>query len=51
VAQALRADCDEVIVLAEVPDAASVRDAYRDYGPVADSEIVHLMRAAPAPID
>jgi putative phosphoribosyl transferase len=48
-AQALRADCDELIVLAEVADAASVRAAYADYRPVTDSEIVHLMRAVPAP--
>ena len=48
-AHVLRADCDELIVLAEAADAASVRDAYRDYRPVLDPEIVHLMRAAPAP--
>lgn len=49
VAHALRADCDELIVLAEVADAEAVRAAYADYRPVTDSEIVHLMRAVPAP--
>jgi putative phosphoribosyl transferase len=48
-AQVLRADCDELIVLAEVADADSVRTAYADYPPVTDSEIAHLMRAVPAP--
>jgi putative phosphoribosyl transferase len=49
VAQMLRADCDEFVTLAEVPDAAAARDAYGDRGPVSDSDIVHLMRAVPAP--
>ena len=49
-ARMLRADCDELIVLAEAADAASVREAYRDYPPVNDFEIVRLMRTAPAPI-
>jgi putative phosphoribosyl transferase len=48
-AQGLRADCDELVVLAEVADAAAVRNAYGDYRPVTDSDIAHLMRAVPAP--
>jgi putative phosphoribosyl transferase len=49
VAQVLRADCDDLVVLAEVADADAVSGAYADYRPVTDSEIAHLMRAVPAP--
>jgi predicted phosphoribosyltransferase len=50
VAHALRADCDELVVLAETPDAESARNTYADLRPVTDADVVHVMRAVPAPL-
>lgn len=48
-AAALKDECDELVVLAEVDSVDDVRWSYADFRPVSDTEAVRCMRAVPAP--
>jgi putative phosphoribosyl transferase len=48
-AEALKDECDELVVLARAASLDAVRWSYADFRPITDSDVVRCMREVPAP--